>query len=404
MGLQALREQRAAKAKELHDMLDANPGAWGEDLQATYDAGLDEIDRIDAQIKRVTDLNERAAKAALDSNLIEAGNRLERDDKSPTAGLFAKWLRGGDNALSAEEWQAIRATMSTGTGSEGGYTVQTDVAQVIVDALKEFGGVRASGATILVQEAGNPLDFPTSDGTSETGELLAENAEAADADITFGVKSVPTYKYSSKTVAVPIELLQDSKVDIEAFVRGRLVTRVGRITNTHFTTGTGSSQPQGVVTASGQGKVGTTGQTATVIYNDLIDLQHSVDPAYRRNARFMLHDKSLAIIRKIKDDDNRPIFIPGNSAGMNVGAPDTLLGDPLVINQDMAQMAANAKSILYGDFSPYIIRDVLALSLFRFTDSAFAKKGQVGFLMLSRHGGAFTDVGNSLKHYANSAS
>jgi HK97 family phage major capsid protein len=115
--------------------------------------------------------------------------------------------------------------------------------------------------------------------------------------------TLSTYKFSSKSVAVPIELLQDSAVDVEGFVRKRLVTRLGRITNTHFTTGTGLASPTGIVTAAGSGKVGTTGQTLTVIYDDLIDLQHSVDPAYRQlgNCGWMMNDASVKVIRKIKD-------------------------------------------------------------------------------------------------------
>jgi HK97 family phage major capsid protein len=188
------------------------------------------------------------------------------------------------------------------------------------------------------------------------------------------------------------------------------VTRLGRITNTHFTTGSGSGQPNGVVTAAGSGKVGTTGQTSTVIYDDLIDLQHSVDPAYRElgNCGWMMNDSSVKVIRKIKDGQSRPLFIPGYeeaipASGKAGGIPDSLLGDPIQINQDVATMAANAKSILYGDFSFYKIRDVLDMQMFRFTDSAYAKNGQVGFLAFLRSGGNLTDVGGAVRYYANSA-
>lgn len=82
--------------------------------------------------------------------------------------------------------------------------------------------------------------------------------------------------------------------------------------------------------------------------------------------------------------------------------PDSLLGYGITINQDVATMAASAKSILFGDFSKYIIRDVMSATLFRFTDSAYAKLGQVGFLMWARSGGNLVDTG-AVKYYANSA-
>ena len=137
--------------------------------------------------------------------------------------------------------------MSTTTGSEGGYSVQTEVATRIVDSLKAFGGMRAV-AQVIRTAMGNDMSFPTSDGTSEVGELIAQNTTATAADPTFGTVAVVTYKFSSKIVAVPFELLQDNQIDVAAFVENRLVQRIGRITNQFFTTGTGTSQPRGVIT------------------------------------------------------------------------------------------------------------------------------------------------------------
>jgi HK97 family phage major capsid protein len=256
--IQALREQRAAKAQELHTLV-SKESAWNAEVdQPIYDAGIAEIDNLDVQILRIQEVNNRLASTALNNGVIEAAERIGQDKKSDGAKMFAKWLRGGDQALTAEDWASIRNTMSTsGTASEGGYTVATEVATSVLDALKAFGGMRAV-SYVLRTAQGNAMNFPTSDGTSEVGEIVAENAQASAADPSFGVKSLPVYKYSSKVVAVPIELLQDSSVDIEAFIRARLVTRLGRITNTHFTVGTGSGQPTGMVTAAGAGKVGTT--------------------------------------------------------------------------------------------------------------------------------------------------
>lgn len=406
MSLQALREQRAAKAKALHEHASKND--WKSEIdQSIYDAGLAELDNIDSQIKAIAESNERIANEALNNSVIEASERAGRDKKSDDARIYAKWLRGGDKALSAEDWTVIRNTMSTTTNSEGGFTVQTDVARSVLDALKSFGGMR-DVATVIQTTMGNPMSFPTSDGTSETGEIIAENTTATDADISFGTKSLPVYKYSSKVVTVPFELLQDSNVDIEAFVRDRLSTRLGRITNTHFTTGTGSSQPNGIITAASAGvtAANSTSQVTAVTYDSIIDLIHSVDPAYRAlgNCRFMMADSSVKVLRKIKDGSSRPIFVPGYEVGVPGGAPDTLCGYPITINQDVAAMAASAKSIAFGDFSFYYIRDVMAIEMFRFTDSAFTKKGQVGFLAWMRSGGNFIDVGGAVKLFVNAAS
>ncbi|HRC61637.1 MAG TPA: phage major capsid protein [Dehalococcoidia bacterium] len=409
--LNALREERGSLAKVVKALVEDTSKKWGPDQQKVYDEKIARIDDIDAEIGReqkVLDL--MAAESRVIETIAETGGlsleqakaRNERERE-----IFRKWARGGDQAVSNEEWKLLRSlrnTMSTTTAAEGGYTVPTTVAASVFEALKEFGGMR-DAADVFATSSGEQINYPTTDGTAEVGELIGENTTATGLDPSFGVVSLSTFKYSSKIVAVPYELLQDSNIDVEALIRGRLGERLGRITNQHYTTGTGSGQPRGVVTGSTVGKTGTTGQTTTVIYDDLIDLEHSVDPAYRRRgAGYMMADSSVKVIRKIKDTQGRPIFVPGYEVGSPGGAPDTLLGRPIIVNNDVAAMAANAKSILFGLFKNYKIRDVMAMSLFRFTDSAYTKLGQVGFLAWMRTGGQLVDVsGTSVRHYANSA-
>ncbi|TFL16425.1 phage major capsid protein [Jannaschia formosa] len=406
MSIQALREQRGKIAKSLQDLVGKDD--WNEaDDQPKYDASMAEIDRIDAKIERIQAANDKLAEETRTDALAEISAKKGRDGGDRGLEIYAKWLKGGDRALNEDDWNHVRNAMSTTTGSEGGFTVDSEVANSVLDALKAYGGMR-SVATVIQTSGVGGMSFPTSDGTAEEGEIVAENQEATDQDISFGAISLPVYKFSSKVVAVPMELLQDSNVDIEAFVNGRLVTRLGRITNRLFTTGTGISQPHGVNIAAQIGTTAANGssQVTAVTYDSLVNLQHSVDPAYRERGtpRFMFNDATLREVRKVKDSSGRPIFVPGYDMGNPQGAPDRLLGAPITINQDMPSMAANARSILYGDFSPYYIRDVMAVEMFRFTDSAYTKKGQVGFLAWMRSGGNLIDVGGAVKAFVNAAS
>lgn len=397
MGIQALRERKDELAKQANNMI-ANAGdkVWSKEEAAAYDQMTDEIGRINAQIKAITE------QADLDAEKM-IGEAAKNSKKTTTLhDAVALYLRKGMN-LNAQELAMVQNAMSTTTGSEGGFTVPTEIATMVIDALKTFGGMR-SVANIIRSSAGNDWQYPASDGTSEVGEIVGQNAAATTGEITFTQVPLVTYKYSSKKIALPWELVQDSVIDIVAFVVNRLATRLGRITNTHFTVGTGSSQPFGIVARATSGKVGTTGQTTTVIYDDLVDLEHSVDPAYRGRAQYMMNDASVKVLRKIKDSQNRPIFVPGYEAGavVNGGAPDTLMGRNIIVNQDMAVMAANAKSIIFGDFSLYTIRDVMSAEVRRFDDSAFALNGQVGFCGWQRCGGNLLDTAG-VKYYANSA-
>jgi HK97 family phage major capsid protein len=206
--------------------------------------------------------------------------------------------------------------------------------------------------------------------------------------------------YTSKLVRVSLQLLNDNAFDLESWLAGVLGRRIGRAQNQHFTTGTGTAQPEGVQTNAVIGKTGATGQTTSVTYDDLIDLIHSVDPAYRNSGRaqFMLNDASLSAARKLKDGQNRPLWEPS----IQVGTPDGLLGYGYTINQDMPVMAANAKSIMFGDFyAGYLIRDVQDVQLLRLAER-YADYLQVGFLAFARTDGTPQDTA-AYRAYRNSA-
>jgi HK97 family phage major capsid protein len=402
MTIQAQRERRNGLAIEARKLLDdSKDKKWSAEDQTKYDGLTGEIVEIDQRIEREQKLLDLAAEDHIQHRDPKA--KRDTDDLLSDIKIFDTWMRRGEKGLSAEQATKLYNTMSTTTPSEGGYTVPALVASELINSLKDFGGMRGV-AQLLTTAQGNPLSYPTSDGTAEVGELLAENTAAAALDPSFGTVGLNVYKYSSKVIAVPIELLQDSSVDIEAFVRARIIERIGRITNQHFTTGTGTAQPRGIVTGASSGKVGTTGQTLTVIYDDLVDLLESVNEAYQLGGecKFMFNQTVRGLLRKLKDTAGRPIWTPGYEAGITAGAPDLLLGKSVVINNDMATPAANAKSIIYGDMKKYIIRDAMSVSLMRFDDSAYASKGQVGFLAFIRSGGNLVDTA-AVKYYAHSA-
>lgn len=397
---QALREKIANLATQAkHLLAEKGDQTWTAEEQAKFDNLADEIERAKGQIKAEERMRELDADKFFKNITDDAKKGRKPGDVVEIDALqaVAMYLRHGNN-VSAEAAIAIRNAMSTTTTTEGGHTVPTEVAKMVVDAMKAYGAMREV-AEVLTTDSGNALNFPTSDGTAEVGEIVAENAAASGADITFGVAAVNPYMYSSKKIALPWQLVADSAVDIIAFVVNRLGTRLGRITNTHYTVGTGTSQPFGVIERASTGKTGATGQTLTVIYDDLVDLKHSVNRAYRGGAKFMMNDLSVAIVRKLKDAQGRPIWEPAVVAGN----PDSLLCHQVVTNDDVAVMAANAKSIAFGDFSKYIVRDVAgSVQMRRFDDSAFALNGQVGFCGWMRTGGNLLDTA-AVKLYVNSA-
>lgn len=401
MDIQTLREQRSQAASNARQLLDSiEPEHWNDDHNQQYDAIVAEIGRIDGQLER---LEEQLKIEAADHAITR--QRADRDGVSDDEahdcirmekGIFNSFLRGGIDALDVDQRQYVekrrlRADLSTGTDSAGGYLVPTDFATRLIEEMKLFGNMRLV-ATIQQTDSGVPIEWPVADNLDQEGEIVAENTAVTDEDPTFGIKTIGAYKYSSKSVAVPFELLQDSRIDIEAYIVRLLAQRISRITNKHFTLGTGSSQPHGIVPSATQGATAANG--ANIGFDDLINLEHSVDPIYRMNAEFMFADQALKTIKMLKDNEGRPLWIPG----IAVSEPDTILGYSYEINQYMDAPAASAKSILFGQLSNYLIRDVMAVRLFRMDDSVYTRKGQVGFLAFSRHDGALLDAsGQSVK-------
>ena len=401
--LQKLREQNTQLSKEANHLLaEKGDRIWTKDDQQKFDGLMDQADLCRNQIdayQRKLEADSEESFNDVDEFKIKGKTKLS----AAQAGMDI-FLRKSFKEMSNDEALMIRNTMSTTTGSEGGFSVQTEIAQSIVDAKKSFAFMRQEASQVTTTQ-GNPMSFPTTDGTSELGEWVAQNTSAATADIVMGTVAVNCFKAGSKVITVPIELLQDSNIDVQGLVFKRMNQRIGRIENVGFTTGTGTGQPNGVVTAAATGKTGLTGQTLTIIYDDLVDMIDSIDVAYIANAMhpcFMFNQTMRKVIRKIKDTAGRPIWTPSYDAGFTKGIPDQLLGFDVCINNDFAVPAANAKSLAFGDFSQYLIRDSLDVSLFRFDDSAFMSKGQIGFLSWARTGGNLLDVA-AVKLYVHSA-
>jgi HK97 family phage major capsid protein len=408
--LRAQRNLAAKKANDLNNKYAADQRMSTADAEA-LDQVLAEVEAIDTEIAR----EQRLAALAADDpqaqhNVAFAAATVAGGGQTPEGAALRAMLSGGLSALSTEQRNAmyarvntdIRAAMSTTTGSEGGYTVATEFSRSLIQAMKALFPVREVASEIQTATGAQML-FPTTDSTSEEGEIVGQNVLTSVGDTTFGQASLDVFKYSSKSIALPFELIQDSMFNVEEYIQSLLKLRIGRIQNRHHTVGTGANMPRGIVTAALAGKIGAAGQTVTVTYDDLVDLEHSVDPFYRPSGKWMMHDDTLKALRKIKDTQNRPIFVPGYETGNAGGAPDRLMGREIVINQHMPVMAANAKSILFGDFSKYLIRDVMDTTLFRMTDSAYTLRGQVGFVAFCRSGANMIDIGGAIKYYQNSA-
>lgn len=369
-----LRAKSLKIAHEARDLLTSIDASNEAEKTVEFDRMMAESDKL---AKRATDVEkiearEREFNAADERRPTEDRTAAKSaTDEEKRSEVFGRYLRGDASV------QELRA-QSVGTAADGGYTVPTDLLAKVIVSMKAYGPLNEGGpCNYLVTSGGNPIAIPSMNDTANVGALIGENTDTGNTQVAFGQLSLGAYKLTSNTVLVSNELLADSAINVSDLIANALGERMGRIVNQLATTGTGSSQPQGLVVGAG---AGVTAASATAIAADeLLDLIHSVDPAYRKGARFGFHDSTLKALRKLKDSYGQYIWAPG----MSNGDPATIFGYAYDINQDMAAIATGAKSVVFGDMSKFWVRRVKDFTLRRL-DERFATADQVGFVGFAR--------------------
>ena len=411
--IKQLQEERNALVTEAQKILNKESGLTTDEeqkfdkLMLDSDKKKEDIERWQKVMSVEAELAERSAIRAGREN-ISVDELVANEAKGSVA--FSSWLKGGMEMLDNDQRKImlsragrdkmpnIQSAQSIGTTTAGGFLVPQGFSDRLDMALKYYAGMKTEAET-MVTDSGAAMPWPTVNDTAQVGAILAENATITAQDVTFSSVTFNSFMYTSKLIAVSLQLMQDSFFSIDNLVADLAGQRLGRVLNTHFTVGTGAGQPNGIVTASNLGKLGIVGQTTSVIYDDLVDLVYSVDVAYRPASKFMLNDLTIRSVRKLKDTQNRPLWEPS----LQVGQPDRLFGYPLVTNNDVVSMAANAKSIIFGQINKYKIREVRGITLMRLSER-YADNLQVGFFAFGRWDGNLIDAGtHPVSYYQNSA-
>ena len=373
--VKSLREQQANIATEartkFEEIKDETTEERAAEIEREFDAMMEDHDKLGEKAERMQKLADAEKLAADQRNAIDESRRpgAQAEGRGVDSGglmeyraAFHEYLsskREGGQGISPEARAVLEQRAQTTANAAGGYSIPEEMMERVVVSMKAFGPMYDPGITgEIVTSGGNAMPFPTVDDTAVTAGAHTEGATLTDdggKDITFGTKQLDAYAYNTEWIRVSKELMDDSFIAMESFTGGRLGERLARIANLQLTTGTGSSAPNGIVTASTLGK--TAAGAAAITFDELIDLEHSVDPAYRSGQRvgYMFNDSTLQAIRKLKDGDGNYLWQMGNVQG---GIPATVNGRVFWINQDMPAMTTGNKSVLFGDMSKYIVRKV----------------------------------------------
>jgi HK97 family phage major capsid protein len=407
-GMPTTKDKRETRANLWEQMVAimANPRGENGELSGEqaeeYDRIEADLDRLETEIEREDRHAARAKKNdTVDRRGVVPADELAEDEEEQAIydRVFATFLRRGaldmtpeDRAVLQSKFEQddrIRAAAGVGTGSAGGYVVPPAFRDKIVETMKWYGPM-LDEAEVIYTATGANLPWPTNDDTGNMGAILGENTQVTEQDVTLGTASLDAYMYTSKLVRVSFQLLND-RPDFDTWLARKLGQRLGRIINNHATVGTGTSQPDGIVTSATVGVTGT-GSLATtggISYDNVVDLIESLDPAYGNASggtgeapglKFMMHQSARKALRKLKDGQQRPLWEPSLQAGF----PDSLMGYPTRINNDMATVAQNSKSLLFGNIrEAYVIRIVQDIQSLRLTER-YADFLQVGFLAFER--------------------
>ena len=358
-------------AKSFVDTHENENGVLSAEDNATYEKMEKEIEDLTAAIDRQQRAEAREAELSAPMNAPLTGRpEAKVEEKTGRASNaykedFGAHLRGKP---------ILHNVLSEGVQADGGYLVPEEFERQIVMGLEEANVVRSLAKVITT---GAERKIPVA-ATHSAAQWTAENGAYTESNPTFDQKTIDAFKLTD-LVKVSLELLQDSAFDLEQYIAAEFARAFGIAEEEAFCVGTGTNQPTGIFTAKG----GTVGVTAAannaVTADELISLVYALKSPYRRNAKFLTNDATIAQIRKLKDGNGVYLWQPS----LHAGEPDRLLGYEIVTSPYVPAMAAGAYAVAFGDFKNYWIADRAGRTVQRLNE-LYSTNGQVGFVATER--------------------
>jgi len=376
---------------------------------------MTDIEELDIDIK----MEKRAL--AIEANKAEPvkpkANEPSADEmQEKRDGAFKKWVQKGHTGMTPEERALIgispdnkQSGFSLGTPSQvekratagvtnPTYFQEVDLGKILYETKIHFGGWM-DAATEFTTATGRAFYWPTIDDASNTGALEAAGTDAFDGatTLTYGRTLLNAYFYSSEGLAIDDDDLADMDLPFSEAIFRPLATRYWRAVATALTTGTGSSQPDGIVTNAGVGEIATKDVTPT--YTDITNLVQKVDYAYHNMPKsgFMMHANTMYKTAALGvGSSDTTLWLPS----MRDNMPSTILGFKYWINNAMDQIGTNKKPIIFGDMGTHLIRHVGSPQMIRL-DERYKEKLQTGFIVVGRVDSDTLDAGTAIKYIRN---
>lgn len=357
------RQKAWHSAKEILDRAASEKRDLSSEERESYDRTMADLDSRAEVIKTMRADEERAreieaAAAAAPEVRTEARPVTTDEDR------LRSFLQGDQRSITFAPERRDVTKASTGA------PVPTSFYNSVMEKFRYTGPMlNPDVVSIWNTTSGENLQVPVQNARP-TGTLTAEADPFAESDPTFSAFiTLGAYKYGFLT-QMSRELIEDNGVNILDYLSGVTANTLGYDVNTVLTTGTGSSQPKGIVAAAGSGITGSTAVSGAFTYANLMNLTYSLDAAARRvpSFGFMANATSIAAMRTLTDPASHYVFAPA----LDAATPDRILGYPLIENPAVASPATSAKSVIAGDLKSYIVRQVNGIRLDRSDEYGFA--------------------------------
>lgn len=396
--LKKVLEERAnvwEQAKAHLDTVESEGREFTGEADETWARLNGRMSELDARAKELSDVikaNRDAAEAREFMASLGGGKapeKAERTDADILRSIVNGEMRSADLA---------RRDLTTGVAAAGGNTISTGFVNQLNVFMTQNSAIRQSRVNVLTTASGNALQVPKITGRP-TAAIIGEGASIPESDPTFGQVTLGAYKYGF-SVQISAELEQDTDVDLAGELANQFGIALANGTGNHYVNGTGSGQPQGIITAATVGKTGATGAGGAFTADDLIDLYYSVAQPYRLEGEWLMSDSGVRTARKFKaTGDGQYLWQPS----LSVGEPDIFLGRPVRNDVYVPAVGFGAKSVAFGDMSTYTIRDVASVRVERSTEFAF-QNDLVTWRVLFRTDGKQIDTTGSIKVFQGASS
>lgn len=380
--MRSIIDEHGKKADALVDERVSKFAASVETKQLALEAGVkavsDQVEKVEAVLKRpgvaggwATDEAAKEARNAFDwhrSNMaangrLAVGAKIEAnpDGYREFCNAMGEYMRKREGGLSV----AVQNALYTGSDPDGGYTVPTTTSSRVITKVYETSPLRQFATVETI--AGKELVLPRDEGEMGYGWIGETTAPTETTTAQFGESKIAAHEMYAEPRAT-LTMLEDSGLDIEAWVGRKVGERFGRVEAAAFITGTGVNQPRGIMSYASGTTNGTieqisSGAAAAVVADGLYNLVFALKDFYTANARFMMKRTTVRDVLKLKDGDGQYMWQMGD---IKSGVPATLLGYPVVRAEDVAAVEANALAIAFGDFAAaYTVVDRLGMSMIR---------------------------------------